>query len=158
MGNCLVLQENNVVKIMKTDGKILEYKTPIKVEEVLVDFSGYAVSDSQQVLKHLLPNSKLLSGQLYYLVPLPPPSPKGQKKVRFANPEVQDVHKSSVVRIKLVISKQKLHDMLQNGGISVENMLSLVQGEKGMDGEYLCEKSDEVSVGWKPVLKSIAEV
>ncbi|CAI8614852.1 unnamed protein product [Vicia faba] len=122
MGNCLVLQQINVMKIMKTDGKVLEYKTPIKVEEVL---------------------------------PLPPPaSPKEVKKVRFANPEVQDVHKSSVVRIKLVISKQKLQDMLDNGGISVDKMLSLAHGEKGEKG-----MDDDDSLGeWKPVLKSIPEV
>lgn len=124
MGNCLVLQQINVVKIMKTNGKILEYKTPIKVEEVL---------------------------------PLPSP-PKERKKVRFADPEVQDVQKSSSVRIKLVISKQKLQEMLDNGGISVEKMLSLVHGENGMDGEDLCKKSDDACAGWKPVLKSIPEV
>lgn len=126
MGNCLVLQQINVVKIMKTNGKILEYKTqtPIKVEEVL---------------------------------PLPS-SPKERKKVRFADPEVQDVQKSSAVRIKLVISKQKLQEMLDNGGISVENMLSLVHGENGMDGEDLCKKSDDACAGWKPVLQSIPEV
>lgn len=151
MGNCLVLQQN-MVRIMKTDGKILEYKTPIKVEQILADFSGHAISDSQQVLKHLQPNTKLLSSQLYYLVPLPPstpptPSPKSRKKVRFAIPEVEDVEKSSVVRIKLVISKQKLHDMLQNGGISVDKMLSLVNSEKGMDcSEDLSHKSDDEDV------------
>ncbi|KAJ1394509.1 hypothetical protein SESBI_34085 [Sesbania bispinosa] len=162
MGNCLVLQEN-VVRIMKTDGKILEYKTPIKVEQVLIDFSGHAVSDSQPVQRHLQPNTKLLCGQLYYLVPLPPPSPKARKKVRFAEPEVQDVQKSSVVRIKLVISKQELQDMLHSGGISVNKMLSLVQGEKGIDSdsdsEDLSQRSDDdVSQGWKPELESIPEV
>lgn len=177
MGNCLVVQEN-VVRVMKTDGKILEYRTPIRVEEVVVQFSGHAVSDSQTVLRHLQPNTKLLSGQLYYLVPLPqtptptptaaPPSPKARKKVRFANPEVQDVQKSSsssssVVRIKLVISKHELqHMLLQNGGnISVDKMLSLVHGEKGIeDGEDLLSQktSDDGSLGWKPALDSIPEI
>ncbi|KAI5425475.1 uncharacterized protein LOC127125645 [Lathyrus oleraceus] len=121
MGNCLVLQQINMMKIMKTDRKVLEYTTPIKVEEVLP--------------------------------PPPPASPKGVKKVRFANPEVQDVHKSSVVRIKLVISKQKLQDMLDNGGISVDKMLSLAHGED------LCKENDDDSLGeWKPELKSIPEV
>lgn len=176
MGNCLVVQEN-VVRVMKTDGKILEYRTPIRVEEVLVEFSGHAVSDSQTGLRHLQPNTKLLSGQLYYLVPLPqtptptaaPPSPKARKKVRFANPEIQDVQKtsssssSSVVRIKLVISKHELQRMLlQNGGnISVDKMLYLVHGEKGIeDGEDLLSQktSDDGSLGWKPALDSIPEI
>jgi hypothetical protein len=124
-----MLQQINVVKIMKTDVKVLEYKTPMKVED-----------------------AKDLN------LPSPSSSPKGIKKVRFADPEVQDVQKSSVVRIKLVISKQKLQDMLENGGISVEKMLSLAHGEKGIDGDDLCKKSDDVDQGWKPVLKSIPEV
>ncbi|KAK7337239.1 hypothetical protein VNO77_17803 [Canavalia gladiata] len=157
MGNCLVVQEN-VVRIMKTDGKILEYKAPIKVEQVLIEFAGHAVSDSLQVLQHLEPNTILLSGQLYYLVPLPPPSPKSCKKVRFAEPEVQDVQKSSVVRIKLVISKQELQDMLQQGGFSLNKMLSLVHDEKGIDGDDLSQKSDDFSQAWKPALQSIPEL
>ena len=160
MGNCLVVQEN-IVRIMKADGKILEYKAPIKVEQVLIEFSGHAVSDSLQVLRHLQPNAKLLSGQLYYLVPLPlpPPSPKASKKVRFADPEVQGVQESSVVTIKLVITKQELRDMLQKGGVSVDKMLSLVHGEKGIDeGEDLSEKCDDGSQGWRPALESIPEV
>ncbi|KAL9332097.1 hypothetical protein ACSQ67_001707 [Phaseolus vulgaris] len=158
MGNCLVLQEN-VVTIMKTDGKILEYKTPIKVEEVLVQFSGHAVSESLTVLRYLEPQTKLVGGQLYYLVPLPPPSPpspKTNKKVRFADPEVQDdVQKSNVVRIKVVISKQELQNMLQNGGFSVSKMLSLADDVKGED---LSQKNEDVSQGWKPALESIPEV
>ncbi|KAK7244895.1 hypothetical protein RIF29_39724 [Crotalaria pallida] len=163
MGNCLVLQEN-IVRVMKTDGKILEYKTPIKVEQVLTEFSGHAVSDSLPVLQHLQPNIKLLCGKLYYLVPLPLPlrPPKASKKVRFANPEVQGVEESKVVRIKVVISKQELHDMLQKGGISVEKMLLSIHSEKVMDGgdEDLSEKGDDVSThpGWKPALESIPEV
>ncbi|KAK7378799.1 hypothetical protein VNO80_04247 [Phaseolus coccineus] len=156
MGNCLVVQEN-VVKIMKKDGKILEYKTPIKVEEVLVQFSGHAVSESLTVLRYLEPQTKLVEGQLYYLVPLPPPppSPKTNKKVRFADPEVQDLQKSNVVRIKVVISKQELQNMLQNGGFSVSNMLSLAHDDKGED---LSQKNEDVSEGWKPALESIPEV
>jgi len=141
---------------MKADGKILEYKTPIKVEEVLLHFSGHAVSESLTVVRYLEPQRKLVRGQLYHLVALPPPSPKSNKKVRFAEPEVEDVEKSNnVVRIKLVISKQELQNMLQNEGFSVTKMLSLVHENKGED---LSQKNDDVSQGWKPVLESIPEV
>ncbi|KAF7804290.1 uncharacterized protein G2W53_043401 [Senna tora] len=157
MGNCLVLQEN-VAKIMKSDGKVLEYKTPIKVHQVLTQFSGHAISESFPVLRHLQPNAKLVGGQLYYLVP-PAPSPKSGKKVRFANPEVVEEAKESsrVVRIKLVISKQELQNLLQKGGISVD-MLSLVDAERGEDGEVMCNESEDVCQGWKPALESIPEI
>ncbi|KAI4348959.1 hypothetical protein L6164_009619 [Bauhinia variegata] len=146
---------------MRTDGKVLEYKAPIKVQKVLTEFSGFAISCSLSELRHLQPNTRLLSGHLYYLVPLPPLSPKGgKKKVRFANPEVQGTEESSVVRIKLVISKQQLQDMLQKGGgISADKILSLVHGEKGIiDGKDLSPKTDDPFVGWKPALESIPEV
>lgn len=152
----MVLQEN-VVRIMKTDGKVLEYKAPLQVHQVLTDFSGHAISDSLPVLRHLHPNTKLLSGHMYYLVLL---TPKPEKKVRFADPEVQDSQERSVVRIKLVISKQELQDMLlHKGGISVDNMLSLVRGEKMMNGgEDMGENKDGGLEGWKPALESIPEV
>lgn len=160
MGNCLVLQASMVVKIMKSDGKTLKYKTPIKVHQILKQFSNHAVSDSQ--LMHLHPNTKLLNNQLYYLVPLPHPSTKAsKKKVRFAEPEVEGgpSDESGLIRIKLVLSKQELQHMVNKGGISVNEMLSLVHDEKGVEGcEDVCRRIDYCSQGWKPALESIPEV
>ncbi|KAK7345339.1 hypothetical protein VNO77_15941 [Canavalia gladiata] len=152
MGNCIVVQEN-VVRVMKSDGKILEYKTPIKVHQILKQFLGHAISESLPVIHHLDPNTKLLKGQLYYLVPLPLPSPKAmKKKVRF-------VEADEVVRIKVVISKQELKEMLHKGGICVDEMLSLVQGEKGiLDAVDVNEKNYDRSQGWKPMLETIPEL
>ncbi|KAJ7971559.1 hypothetical protein O6P43_009572 [Quillaja saponaria] len=162
MGNCLVLQKN-IVKIMKTDGKILEYKAPIRVQQVLAEFSGHAISGAVPVLRHLQPDTRLLGGQLYYLVPVPPPSQKVvKKKVRFSIPEVlQNEKESGVVRVKLVITKQQLHDMLEKGGISVNKMVDQLQiSEKGIDGDggNMLTKTDDGSQGWKPVLESIPEL
>lgn len=160
MGNCLVLEASMVVKIVKSDGKTLKYKTPIKVHQILKQFSNHAVSDSQ--LMHLHPNTKLLNDELYYLVPLPLPSPKAnKKKVRFAEPEIEGggASESGLIRIKLVISKQELQHMVHNGGISVNEMLSLVHDEKGVDGtQDVCRRIDYCSQGWKPALESIPEV
>ncbi|KAL3358120.1 hypothetical protein AABB24_015324 [Solanum stoloniferum] len=93
MGNCIVLQEK-VVKVMKTDGKILEYKAPIKVHQILSQFSSHVISNSHQVIEnqHLQPNDDLLGGQIYYLLPsLPkqPPPKSAKKKVKFANDQVK---------------------------------------------------------------------
>ncbi|XP_054804280.1 uncharacterized protein LOC129307368 [Prosopis cineraria] len=155
MGNCLVLQEN-IVKIVKTDGKVLEYKAPIKVHQVLTQFSGHEISESLPVVRHLQPSTKLLRGQLYYLVP---PAPKAAaKKVRFANPEVEsEEEESRVVRIKVVISKKELQNMLCKGGISINNILPLVRDENGEDhdGE---DKTDYGCQEWKPALETIPEV
>lgn len=156
MGNCLVLREK-VIKIMKPDGKILEYRAPMKVYQVLAEFSGHAISETASVMEHLRPESKLLGGHLYYLVRLPLP-PKKKKKVRFSDLELVDeadgepkskTTTSSVVRIKLVISKQQLQDMLRKGGVSVGDMVSKLH----MDDDNVTHRQGY----WKPVLESIPE-
>lgn len=90
MGNCIVLQEK-VVKVMKTDGKILEYKAPIKVHQILSQFSNHVISNSHQVIEnqHLQPNDELLGGQIYYLLPSLPKPKSAKKKVKFANDQVK---------------------------------------------------------------------
>ncbi|KAG4970691.1 hypothetical protein JHK84_036791 [Glycine max] len=154
MGNCIVLQRN-VVRVMKSDGKILEYKAPIRVHQVLNQFRGHAISESlPPVLHHLNPYTRLLKGQLYYLVPPPQASSKkvNKKRVRFAEPDEDDQveDKGCVVRIKLVLSKQELKDMVQKGGISVNEVLSLVQGKGIVGGVDACRRDDEGFHGWKP--------
>ncbi|KAJ6406677.1 hypothetical protein OIU84_010230 [Salix udensis] len=161
MGNCLVLQPN-VIKVMKPDGKILEYQAPMKVQQVLSDFSGHAIADSLQAFRHLLPETNLLGGdRLYYLVPLQLPSPqaKKKKKVRFSIPEeeAKDVQeKTSVVRIKLVISKQELQEMLRKGGVSADDMVSHLQGQRRVRKVDISGSDDEHK-GWKPELESLPE-
>lgn len=161
MGNCLVLQEK-VVRVMKPDGKILEYKSPIKVHQVLSKFSHHAISDKLPVVKHLHPDTEMVQGHLYYMLPLPVPikttkMTKKKKTVRFSD----DVRKyddqgeaaTGVVRIKVVISKKELQAMLSKGGISVDDMISKVKKEEGNRDD------DVISRGsWSPALESIPEV
>ncbi|KAE8673035.1 fus3-complementing family protein [Hibiscus syriacus] len=133
MGNCLVA-EDKVIRIMEPGGKILEYQPPINVQQVLSNFSGHALSDSFSSFCHLRRDTKLLSGQLYYLVPLPSPSKKGKKKVRYSNPEVNNDddqgNPGGVVRIKLIISKQELQELLDKGGVSAKDMVSQIQSKQ----------------------------
>ncbi|PIN02520.1 hypothetical protein CDL12_24972 [Handroanthus impetiginosus] len=152
MGNCLVLQEK-VVRVMKTDGKILEYKFPIKAHQVLSEFSHHAISDKLPVLKYLHPNDELRQGHLYYLLPLPVPTKNKNKKkntkkktVRFSD-DVRDEpdRGTGVVRIKVLIKKQELEAILSGGGVSIGDLVSKVQNE-------------ESSKEWFPALESIHEV
>lgn len=160
-GNCLVLEEK-YVSVMKTDGKIIEYKAPITVQEVLSEFSHHAISDKLPVVKHLHPNTPLLRGRLYYLLPLlpvAPQPPKKKKKVRFSEDVVEEERRTSgVVRIKLVITKQELQAMLEKEGVSVEDVISCVQKEpikiagSDLDGGSMALK------GRSPALESIPEL
>lgn len=149
------------MSVMKTDGKIIEYKAPITVQEVLSEFSHHAISDKLPVVKHLHRNTHLLRGRLYYLLPLPvaPKPPKKKKKVRFSEDIVEEERRASgVVRIKLVITKQELQAMLEKEGVSVEDVISRVQKEpikiagSDLDGGSMPLK------GRSPALESIPEL
>ncbi|XP_044463565.1 uncharacterized protein LOC123194437 [Mangifera indica] len=126
MGNCLVQQEK-MSKVMKTDGRVQQYKAPIKVEDVLSEFSGQLLSDS-------LPEIRKLNVE--------------KKKVRFSKKKATGDGQgtASIVRLKLVISKQELQELLQKGGVSVKDMISRSKNQV---------QHSEV---WKPELESIPEV
>lgn len=122
MGNCLALQEN-IVRVMKTDGKILEYKTPLKVHQVLSEYSGHAISRTLPVTQHLRADAELRAGMLYYLLPVPIPSPELEYS---STEEAAGEENHGVVRIKLVIRKQDLEEMLSEGG-TIEDIISQLQ-------------------------------
>ncbi|KAF9598729.1 hypothetical protein IFM89_031397 [Coptis chinensis] len=153
MGNCLVLQDK-FVKIMKTDGKILEYQTPLRVQQVLSEFSGHAISDSLPVQRHLCADTDMLSGRLYYLLPPPLPTKEANKSmITVSSTKEETKQGTGVVRIKIVITKQELKEMLAKGGIpSVDDMVSQLQ--KKTKDEVDCDRNCN---GWKPVLQSIPE-
>jgi hypothetical protein len=160
MGNGLAPQQK-IIKIMKADGKVVAYKAPMKAQQVLSEFPGHAISATLPVFRHLKPETKLLCNHVYYLVPLPPPSPKvvKKKKVRFACPEGEDVEEKGVVRIKVVITKKELEAMLQKGVVSVDDMVTQLQSKSGIDGaaDDFTGADDDCKL-WKPDLESIAEV
>ncbi|KAK8540754.1 hypothetical protein V6N13_010367 [Hibiscus sabdariffa] len=141
MGNCLAL-EDKVIRVMKTDGKILEYQAPIKVQQVLSDYSGHALSDSFSGFRNLQPDGKLLPGLLYYLIPLPSPSRKSP----------------GVVRIKLILSKKELQELVEKG-VSVHDMASHLQSKQSTKGVDMSDGDEDKCIRrWKPELESIAEV
>ncbi|EOA14078.1 hypothetical protein CARUB_v10027215mg [Capsella rubella] len=179
MGNCLVM-ENKVIKIMRNDGKVVEYKGPMKVHHILTQFSPhYSLFDSLSNNCHLHPQAKLLCGRLYYLLPMDTSSTiKTIKKVRFANPEVEKQEEqeqeqeqdsfigscdntmektNGFVRVKMVVSKQELEKLLEGG--SVHDMVY-----RTLAKQHLCDdddgdggEDDECHKGWRPLLDSIPE-
>ncbi|XP_024015772.1 uncharacterized protein LOC18023898 [Eutrema salsugineum] len=175
MGNCIVM-EKKVIKIMRNDGKVVEYRGPMKVHDILTQFSGhYSLFDSLSNNCHLHPQSKLLCGRLYYLMPKETTTiikhQKTLKKVRFANPEVEKKEEDleeeeedrltdcgdntkeksvGVVRVKMVVSKQELEKLLQGGSIQ-----ELVY--KSLAKQNLSDDDDECHRGWRPLLDSIPE-
>ncbi|KAL9290879.1 hypothetical protein AtEden1_Chr3g0166511 [Arabidopsis thaliana] len=100
MGNCLVM-EKKVIKIMRNDGKVVEYRGPMKVHHILTQFSPhYSLFDSLTNNCHLHPQAKLLCGRLYYL-----------------EDDEESQKSNGVVRVKMVVSKQELEKLLQGGSV-----------------------------------------
>ncbi|CAN8237352.1 unnamed protein product [Cochlearia groenlandica] len=177
MGNCLVM-EKKVIKIVRNDGKVLEYREPISVHNILSQFSNHSLSHNNTCHHNLLPHdAKLLSGNLYYLLPTTTITKK-TKKVTFATPEVEeddddDTCKSNinindddddakksvshVVRMKIVVHKQELEKLLQGGSLhemvyqSLEKQCSLSDHDDDDNNDLECNKS------WRPILDCIPE-
>ncbi|XP_009773722.1 uncharacterized protein LOC107808244 [Nicotiana tabacum] len=128
MGNCIVLQQK-IVKVMKTNGKVLEYKPLMKKDN------------------EVLP-----------LAPEPPTKVPVNKKVTFADEVEESSKKGSdqVLRIKLVISKKELQALLnEGGGLTVDGIVQYpLQKEQISSNEMI--KND--CIGWKPALDSIPEL
>ncbi|ERM98527.1 hypothetical protein AMTRI_Chr09g38560 [Amborella trichopoda] len=155
MGNCVLVpqatrplmleaEEENIVRIAKTDGKILEYRAPLVVEQVLTTFEGQALYTSGISSDSLSKDYRLKPGQPYYLMP--------NKTVEEpASTEEQGLERESggVVRLKVVITKQQLQELLAKS-ISVADVISSLRNmEDGSNRGH--------SRGWRPCLETIHE-
>ncbi|BFG23589.1 hypothetical protein CerSpe_098630 [Prunus speciosa] len=64
MGNCFVLsKQEKVLRVVKTDGKVLEFRAPTLVTDMLMNISGSGISLSKQASELLPPNYKLKLGR-----------------------------------------------------------------------------------------------
>ncbi|KAM1407575.1 hypothetical protein ACFX2F_002135 [Malus domestica] len=137
MGNCLVLsKEDKVLRVLKTDGKVLGFRAPTLVKDILSNFSGVGISLSKQASEQLSPDYNLKLGKVYYMIPLPGSAENDSAATR---------------RIKIVVTKQRLQELLAKQ-ISVEEVLTASGPEKKASSS--CVDSSKI---WKPKLKSITE-
>ncbi|THG14851.1 uncharacterized protein At1g66480-like [Camellia sinensis] len=158
MGNCIAICKPNsnksgsesaadehrkVLQVVKTDGKILEFKSPITVKDFLVNFSGFSIAVSQILSKPLPPSYELKLGKTYHLLP-PPPSPPTSTAEKTAQ-------SNGVKRIKVVITKQQLQELLSKQR-SIEDVLL-----SGLERKSSSSSVDSASTCWKPKLESIPE-
>lgn len=142
MGNCINLEKKKVVRIMRMDGQILQYRPPLKVQQVLDEFPGYSISDALPAITYLYPTMFMRQGQLYYLVP-----PKNQI--------METGNAVGVVRVKLVITKRQLKDMLSKGGIAPDDTLSILLRKQSR--KHSASSDEERPMEWRPTLESIPE-
>ncbi|XWS38049.1 hypothetical protein CRYUN_Cryun19dG0097500 [Craigia yunnanensis] len=147
-GSCLIRVVNpnpdqKVLQVVKMDGKILEFRAPLLVKDVLVKFSGSGIGLSKTVAQHLPLNYELKMGKVYYFLPsvdhVGAPTPE-------SNSDTQQT--GAVKRIKVVITKQELQQLLTKQ-ISVEEVLA---GLEKRNGNFVVSPRN-----WKPKLESILE-
>lgn len=139
-------EHGRVLQIVKMDGKVLEFSRPMIVKDILENFSGSAIGLSREATDHLPPNYELKIGKIYYLLP-------SKSSVCTASPadvsSTPDGEKpSGVKRIKIVITRQQLQDLLTKQ-ISVQDVLSGTE-------KQTCKSMDH-STNWTPKLESIPE-
>ncbi|XP_010251984.1 PREDICTED: uncharacterized protein LOC104593717 [Nelumbo nucifera] len=76
MGNCVFGGNNGgvndqVIKVVTSNGGIMELRAPITVECITNEFPGHGIFRSRDLFSQpLLHNQELRSGELYYLLPL----------------------------------------------------------------------------------------
>ncbi|CAK7324272.1 unnamed protein product [Dovyalis caffra] len=142
IGSCIRFPETKheeVLQVVKTDGKVLEFSNPILVKDILVNFSGSGIGLTKEAIEHLPPSYELKLGNVYHILP---PAP-------VISPVVDREEEASggVKRIKVVITKQQLQQLLTKE-ISVEEvLLGLEQKSSSLDSPR----------NWKPKLESIPE-
>ncbi|KAK7349376.1 hypothetical protein VNO77_06700 [Canavalia gladiata] len=86
MGNCMfkgmhhhhnMLQDETMVKVVTSNGGIMELYSPITVQCITNEFPGHGIFKNRRELfsdQPLPQNEELHAGQVYYLLPLNPPS------------------------------------------------------------------------------------
>ena len=138
MGNCLVLEDKEGIKIKRMDGHILKHDSPLKVPQALPKFTGHTISGGISAARNLNKMADMQSGHLYHL----------------QRPKKMQTNETGSVRIKLVISKQELKQILEKEGLTLEDMMSQIQKEP----RYSHKREKKRSLMWKPALESISEV
>ena len=157
MGNCYALckpstdvttKHGKVLQIVKMDGKILQFSSPILVKDMLVNFSSSGIGLSKEASEHLPPNYELKLGKVYYL--LPSLSSVGTTSPADNMSSSADKEKDNGVRrIKIVITKKQLQELLAKQA-SVEDVVS------GLERKT-CNNAFDSRTSWKPKLESISE-
>ncbi|XVE92055.1 hypothetical protein REPUB_Repub01dG0064300 [Reevesia pubescens] len=111
MGNSL--GGKKTTKVMKINGETFKLKTPVKAEEVVKDYPGHVLLESEAVkhfgirAKPLQPNQKLEPKRLYFLVELPEaPKERVPRRVRSG------INMSAKDRLEsLMLSRRSVSDL-----------------------------------------------
>lgn len=181
MGNCLQSVraelskeiEEQFIKIRKADGRILECRGPLLVKDLLLDHDFHAVVNCENSCHNLSPEYELLPGHIYFLVPNNSSVVSSNDGGIMFNEKAQEgplkppggkvlLENNGVVRVKLVITKRQLEEMLSkslsNKKTSIEDMIVAFQSKSQLRESVHEDPSVKpIYSGWRPSLESISE-
>ncbi|KAJ8769231.1 hypothetical protein K2173_001468 [Erythroxylum novogranatense] len=160
MGNSL--GGKKTTKVMKINGETLKLKTPVKAAEVIKDFPGHVLLESEAVkhygirAKPLEPQQNLVPKRLYFLVQLPEaPTETVPRRVRSGiNMSAKDrleslmLSRRSTSDLSILKPKSNVHEEstneLESGAVRIKMRLSKAEVEKLMqeskDGDEAAAK------------------
>ncbi|XVF51078.1 hypothetical protein PTKIN_Ptkin04bG0155500 [Pterospermum kingtungense] len=149
-GSCLravkVKPDQKVLQVVKMDGKILEFRAPLLVKDVLVKFPGSGIGLSKTVPQQLPLNYELKMGKVYYILPSVDPDRAPTTETNSSKAAAKQT--CGVRRIKVVITKLELKQLLTKQ-ISVNEVLA---GLEKRNGNFVRTPRNS-----KPKLESISE-
>ena len=128
MGNTIGIRSKKT-KVMKIDGETFKLKTPAIANDVVKDYPGHVLLDSQAVkhfglrAKPLEPHQQLKPKKIYFLVELPKvrPEEENAQPRRVRSSGVRSMNAKDRLEL-LMLSKRSVSD------------LSLVKPDVGLDG------------------------
>ncbi|XVE72183.1 hypothetical protein DITRI_Ditri11bG0018300 [Diplodiscus trichospermus] len=131
-------------KVMKIDGEILKLKTPIRAWDVVKDYPGHVLLDSEAVkhfgirAKPLEPQQDLKPRKIYFLVELPKlPEEKAPRRVRSGG-----IHMSAKDRLEcLMLSRRSASDLSMVRASSSIASNGIGQGSGGLTVKMRLPKS-----------------
>ncbi|XP_022734604.1 uncharacterized protein At1g66480-like [Durio zibethinus] len=162
MGNSL--GGKKTTKVMKIDGETFKLKTPVKAEEVVKDYPGHVLLESEAVkhfgirAKPLQPHQNLEPKRLYFLVELPEaPKERVPRKVRSGiNMSAKDrleslmlsrrsVSDLTLMKPKSVIPEETEEGSDESGAMRVKMRLPKVEVERLMkESKNEAEAADKI--------------
>lgn len=149
MPQAAAARDRRVLQVVMDDNKIYEYSSPMLVKDMLMHFPGYALTLSSDPLQPLAAAYRLETGGVYYLLPL------DDHPVRIASPSLAsasvdlDRRSGTTKRIKVVITRKQLKDLLLKK-LSVKETLS------GLPDDTWDKVHPSVT-RWEPLLETIPE-
>ncbi|XP_076914641.1 uncharacterized protein At1g66480-like [Bidens hawaiensis] len=153
MGNSFGAKRNTS-KIMKVNGETIRFKTPVNAGEVIKDYPGLVLLDSDHVkhygarAKPLEPQEELKAKRLYFLVELPKLVEDKQQPTRRVRSGINMNAKERLESLKLArrsasdLTFMKSPSIMENGG-GVDPMRVKLRLPKAEVERLMTESKDE---------------